>query len=515
MVPGVGCKKSKAPDHPDLQVQHRYGDPKIRKTARVSGISPRMELKSFNNTIDTLERAVKERVFFVKENGEFVQPPKPERGHFASAMLQTEKLLLRHLPRTAPLSRSEFAETFRGRKREVYRQAVQSLMLRSIDRRDAGVKVFVKFEKTDYTRKADPVPRVISPRDPRYNVEVGRYLRTIEEPLFHSLSQLFEGKRTVFKGMNSADSGRAMFDLWSSFRRPVAVGLDASRFDQHVSEEALRWEHSIYPKCFDSADREELRRLLKWQLVNKCVGYCEDGKLKYTKRGTRMSGDMNTSLGNCILMCSMIKQYSLDRGVRTLLANNGDDCVVFMEADDLARFSEDLDGWFRSMGFNMVVEPPCYQFEEIEFCQTHPVYVGPSFDDYLMVRHPKWAIAKDTMCIHGFQSDRIYKAWMHAVGTGGLAMAGGVPIFQDFYRSFVESGKEGKVHFHEQSWGVRSLQRGMVREYSPIPAATRASFYWAFGITPDEQICMEEFYRNWRFDAEWRDELRFQPVLPV
>jgi len=516
VVPGVGCKKSKAPDHPDLQVQHRYGDPKVRKTARVTGISPRMELKSFNNTIDTLERAVKERVFYVKENGEFVSPPKPERGHFRSAMLQTEKLLQHHLPRTAPLSRSQFAETFRGRKREVYRQAVQSLMLRSIDRRDAGVKVFVKFEKTDYTRKADPVPRVISPRDPRYNVEVGRYLRTVEEPLFHSLSQLFEGKRTVFKGMNAVDSGRAMFDLWNSFKRPVAVGLDASRFDQHVSEDALRWEHSVYPKCFDSAaDREELRRLLKWQLVNKCVGYCEDGKLKYTKRGTRMSGDMNTSLGNCILMCSMIKQYSLDRGVRTLLANNGDDCVVFMEAEDFARFSEGLDGWFRAMGFNMVVEPPCYQFEEIEFCQTHPVYVGPGFDDYLMVRHPKWAIAKDTMCIHGFQSDKIYKAWMHAVGTGGLAMTGGVPIFQDFYRSFVESGKQGKVHFHEQSWGVRSLQRGMVREYSPVLPATRASFYWAFGITPDEQLCMEEFYRDWRFGSEWRDELSFQPVLPV
>ncbi|APG76465.1 hypothetical protein 2 [Hubei tombus-like virus 5] len=509
--------KSVAPDHPDLQVRKRWGDTKVRKTARVSGISPRMELKSFNNDIDTLERAVKERVFFVKNDlGEFVEPPKPAPHHFRKAMLATEKLLVRRLPKTAPLSRDAFVETFRGRKREIYAKAVESLSSQSVTQRDAGVQVFVKFEKTDYTRKKDPVPRVISPRNPRYNVEVGRYLRTIEEPLFHSLSQLFEGKRTVFKGMNAADSGRAMYDLWSSFRKPVAVGLDASRFDQHVSKCALQWEHAIYPQCFTSSgDRAELRRLLKWQVHNKCVGYCADGRIKYTKEGTRMSGDMNTSLGNCVLMCSMIKQYSLDRGVRTLLANNGDDCVVFMEADELARFSSGLDEWFRAMGFNMVVEPPCYQFEEIEFCQTHPIYVGPKHSDYLMVRHPKWALAKDSMCIHGFPTSKIYKAWLDAVGTGGLAMTGGVPIFQDFYSTYCKYGVRGKTHFHEQSWGVRSLQQGMVRKYGAVLPETRASFYWAFGVLPDEQLAIEDFYRGVKLDEAWRDELEFQPLLPL
>jgi hypothetical protein len=475
-----------------------------------------MDLKSFNNDINTLERAVKERVFFVKDkDGNFVEPPKPAPGHFESSMREVEKLLRRRLPSARPLSRSAFAATFRGRKRVIYEQAVESLALQSVTQRDAGVKVFVKFEKTDYTRKRDPVPRVISPRNPRYNVEVGKFLRTVEEPIFHSISELFEGNRTVFKGMNAADSGRAMHALWSSFRHPVAVGLDASRFDQHVSLDALKWEHSIYPHCFPSGDRAELRKLLKWQLVNKCVGYTEDGRLKYKKNGTRMSGDMNTSLGNCILMCAMIKQYSLDRGVRTLLANNGDDCVVFMEAEDLARFSSDLDRWFRAMGFNMVVEQPCYQFEEIEFCQTHPVYVGPNCDDYLMVRHPKWAIAKDTMCIHGFQSEKIYRGWLNAVGTGGLAMTGGVPVFQDFYRSYVESGKEHKVHFHEQSWGVRSLQQGMVRSYGPVPPETRASFYWAFGVLPDEQLVLEDFYRGWKFDSTPREELSYQIPMPL
>jgi len=322
----------------------------------------------------------------------------------------------------------------------------------------------------------------------------------------------------VFKGMNAAESGERMFALWSSFKNPVAIGLDASRFDQHVSKQALEWEHSIYPLCFAKPYRKRLEKLLSWQVTNTCRGYTEDGKLKYTKLGGRMSGDMNTSLGNCILMCSMIKQYSIVRGVRTLLANNGDDCVVFMEADDLQRFSCGLDGWFRSLGFNMTVEPPCYQFEEIEFCQTHPVYVGPNADSYLMVRHPKWAIAKDTMSIHPFNNEAQYKGWLDAVGTGGLAMTGQIPVFQDFYSAYQRYGSPTKYDRSSalaQSWGVRRLGLGMTRSYGPILPETRASFYWAFGVTPDEQIVLEEFYRSVRLDSTYREEVEFQPCMPL
>lgn len=474
-----------------------------------------MRLSGFNNTLDTLERAVKERVFFVKEKGAFVPPPKPHSGHFQTCMEQVRNLLVPLLPRAAVLTRQQFVDTFHGRKRAIYQEAADSLLRVSVSPADARVQVFVKYEKTDYTRKSDPVPRVISPRNPRYNVEVGKFLRPVEERVFDSLAGLFEGKKTVFKGMNASESGRKMFDLWNSFRNPVAVGLDASRFDQHVSLEALEWEHSIYPHCFHESRRNELRSLLAWQVENKCTGYTEDGKLKYCKTGGRMSGDMNTSLGNCILMCSMIKQYSIDRGVRTLLANNGDDCVVFMEAADLEQFSWGLDGWFRVMGFNMTVEAPCYTFEEIEFCQTHPVFVGPDHDSYLMVRHPKWAIAKDTMSVHPLENEKMVRGWMNAVGQGGLAMTGGVPVFQNFYRSYCREGMEYRLRDQVQSWGVRSLQVGMERRFVEPTPETRASFYWAFGVTPDEQLVLERFYDDISVEFNAPGAFEFQPSMPL
>ena len=481
---------------------------------RVSGFSPPVDLRGFNNSIDTLERAVLERVFYVKRDGEFAPPPRPVKGHFAGCLHTTSDLLARHLPLAAPMGYDEFVATFQGRKRVIYQKAVESLMRVSVSKQDAKLRVFVKYEKTDFTRKTDPVPRVISPRDPRYNVEVGRYLRPIEERIFDALGAIF-GHRTVFKGMNALSSGRCMAEKWSMFRDPVAVGLDASRFDQHVSRDALEWEHGIYLKCFPrERQRRALRRLLRWQLANVCSGYTPDGKLRYTVDGGRMSGDMNTSLGNCVLMCSMIHAYLADRGISAQLANNGDDCVVIMERSDLDRFSLGLGEWFEAMGFNMVVEDPVFDIEGIEFCQTRPVWVGPGALDYLMVRHPKWAIAKDTLSVHPLDTEKMFRGWLDAVGQGGLAMTGGIPIFQDFYSSYIRCGRVLKSMTSGQSWGVRSLGRGMKRVYGPVSPYTRYSFWLAFGVTPDEQQCLERFYSSLVIGPP-RSVLEYQPLMPL
>lgn len=475
-----------------------------------------MTIVGFNNDINTLERAVKERVFYVKEGDGFVTPPKPLPGHFAASLALTRELLLRHLPRVAPLSRLDFVETFRGSKRKLYEAARMDLLRRGFTFRDAWIKVFVKYEKTDFTRKTDPVPRVISPRSTRYNIEVGRFLRPLEERIFRSIAKLF-GEPTVFKGMNSLRTGREMHAKWSRYKDPVAVGADASRFDQHVSADALRWEHSIYMECFPRRrHRRLLRRLLLMQIRNVCRGYTEDGKLAYTTDGGRMSGDMNTSLGNCLLMCCMFHAYARSLGVGISLANNGDDCVIIMERADLQRFMAGVGPWFRAMGFNMVMEQPCYQFEEIEFCQTKPVWVGPGVDDYLMVRHPKWAVAKDTMCVHGWQTMDMYRGWLHAVGTGGMAMSGCVPVFQEFYMALLRHGAFKQAASDSQSWGVRQLQKGMHREYGEVLPATRASFFWAFGVTPDEQLVLEEFYRGVDISGPLTSaDVQFQTPMPL
>jgi len=504
-----------APGHPSLRVQKRWGAIKQRRMVRVSGVSPPVQLCGFNNDINTLERAVKERVFYVKEDGVFRSPPKPNPGVFAAVLAPSLDALRPLLPSTAPLTRADFVDTFRGRKKKLYENAYTTLLRESLVEKDSHVKVFVKYEKTDFTRKADPVPRVISPRSPRYNVEVGRFLRPLEERIFRSLNRLF-GDPTVLKGYNSQESGRIMKAKWDDFTDPVAVGLDASRFDQHVSVDALRLEHSVYLDCLPTKRlRRKLAQLLRWQRKNVCAGYTEDGRLKYEVEGGRMSGDMNTSLGNCILMCLMVHAYAHHVGVRVRLANNGDDCVVLMERRDLLKFMAGLELWFRALGFNMQVEEPVYTFEQIEFCQTHPVYIGPGPQDYLMIRHPKWGIAKDTMCVHAWDSPDMFSGWLNAVGEGGMAMSGGIPVFQEFYSCYLRSGKFHKSVHDGQSWGVRQLSKGMGLRYSPVTPLTRASFYWAFGVTPDEQLVLEDFYRSVDIGTTLLSEVGFQVPMPL
>ncbi len=85
---------------------------------------------------------------------------------------------------------------YRGRRRTIYQNAADSLLTRSISQRDAKVKAFVKAEFINSDEKPDPDPRVISPRDPRYNVEVGKYLRPIEHRIYGMIAKIF-GEPTV------------------------------------------------------------------------------------------------------------------------------------------------------------------------------------------------------------------------------------------------------------------------------------------------------------------------------
>jgi len=159
----------------------------------------------------------------------------------------------------------------------VYEAASDSLLGKSLVAKDSFIKVFTKYEKVNFTDKVDPVPRVVSPRSPRYNISVGRFLRRIEEDIFDSLSFLFDQHRVVFKGINARESGRLMREKWDMFNDPVAIGIDARRFDQHVSVDALRWEHGVYLRCFRGRHRRRLARLLSRQLLNYCIGHTGEG----------------------------------------------------------------------------------------------------------------------------------------------------------------------------------------------------------------------------------------------
>jgi hypothetical protein len=299
------------------------------------------------------------------------------------------------------------------------------------------------------------------------------------------------------KGFNVQRVGRICAAKWHSFRNPVAVGLDATKFDMHVSRWVLQWEHDIYLKIFNG--NPLLRTLLNRQMFNDGRGYCADGKLKYKFTGKRCSGDMNTALGNCLIMCAMVWAYAKERGVAIKLMNNGDDCVVFMEADDLAKFNQGLSEWFLELGFRMVAEKPVYALEEIEFCQMHPILTA---NGWTMVRNIPAAMHKDSLCLLPLRNEKEMREWLGAVGDCGVALTHGVPVASSYYRMMRGEGTK-RTKFGEQLLlhaGARMLSMGIEGVEDTIIPEARYGVWVAWGILPDHQVALEQRFESTQID---------------
>lgn len=462
---------------------------KPREFTTLTGFGPNHNLGVYNNSVDTIERAFAERYFLCKD-GEGFRPafevgPSEYRTPGFSAFRYA---VMEAMPNLPVLTSQEVVDAYHGPKKQLYQKALYSLEESELTEIDSHLSAFVKFEKQDVGK----APRVINPRATRYNLRLGKYLKHTEHKFFKAINKAFGArtKATVIKGFNADKSAEILHSKWGVFNDPVAIGLDASKFDMHVSVPALTYEHSFYTHLFPRS--KELKRLLHWQLRNKGVARAVDGKVEFTMEGTRCSGDLNTSLGNCIIMCALVWVHARNCGVKVELANNGDDCVVFMERKDEKAFTRTLSHWFKKKGFAMTVEPTVDEFEQIEFCQTRPVQLTTG---WRMVRNLGACLQKDLMCMIGIPNDRTFRKWMSAVGVCGSKLAAGVPVLSEFYDIFCRNGVKCSDGMLKEVFKNRSqlfLAQGLAN--GVVDAMARVSFYYAFGVLPDEQVAMERFF---------------------
>lgn len=455
-----------------------------------------LDLRVHNNSHANALRAVRERVFAVERGGELAPPPRPVGGVFAGRLQAFKAGLLRRIGPCTPWNYQEFLGSYTGSKLLRYSKAVASLSVRGLQISDSYLQSFVKAEAVNFTAKPDPAPRIIQPRSARYNAYVGRFIRPIEHRVYAAIARMFKGP-TVMKGYNAAQVAQHLRDMWDEFDNPIALSLDASRFDQHVSVEALEWEHSVYNSVYRDSD---LAHALKWQLTNRGFARTSDGAVfKYQVDGCRMSGDMNTALGNCLLMCAMVWAYAASLGIRVRLANNGDDCSVLMERSDLNRFTSGMDKWFLEMGFTLTSDGVADVFERIDFCQTRPVYTHAG---WVMCRNPMLGLCKDALCKFPDMGSPLvsYERWSYQVGMAGSALADGVPVFSAAYAAMIRLGRASKKAqgFGNMETGFEHMSRGMARRGSSISQAARVSFWRAWGIMPDWQEHLESYYQQLR-----------------
>jgi len=472
----------------------RYG----RKMFVLRGMSSPCDMVVHNNSLVNLTRALAERVLYsVNAAGQYVDKLRPRPRVIRRCLRYFSESVKQKcvVPPKVPLDK--VPELYNGRKRTQAQQAVESLMIEPIKKQDARTKPFVKGNEKqeifnlNMERVSDKVPRVIQCRTPRYVVSCAQWLKRLEKPIYKAIERIWD-EVTVAKGLNADETGKLIYDKFCKYSTCAAVGLDASKFDKHVSVEMLQWEHSVYGTLYNHDP--ELMQLLSWQLRNGGTGRTPEGLVKYSVDGCRMSGDINTSLGNCLIMCAMVHAYAREVGVKCSLINNGDDCVVFMEKSDVPRFSIGLDAWFEDMGFIMVAEAPVYDVERVVFCQTQPVWVDGAFR---MVRNPRMAAAKDCRTVVDISSNKAARKWAQAVGDCGAALCDGIPCSRAYYACMQRfgGGLESRIsHATGMESGMDFMARRMEDKGRYISAETRYSFWLAFGIVPDLQRAIETYY---------------------
>lgn len=450
----------------------------------------------FKSDINTLLLALMERVFFEKVGDEFVPVRRPKPYLVRNYLAGFDAQLSAYLPRCSRETFEKFTEGYTGAKRRIYTRAANQLSWYGPRRSDSYIAAFVKIEKVMEQDKRI-VSRLIQPRHPRYNVSLGSFIHQLE-PLIYGVINRIYGRHgpVVQKGYNVVQIGTNILHSWGRFRHPMAIGLDASRFDQHVGVSLLRWEHSQYLKCFTvDRDYKELCDLLDLQTYTRGFCHVADGDVTYVTKGGRCSGDMNTALGNCLIMCACVWAYCQHEGLTVdqyALVNNGDDCVIITEASNYSKFQRLPAEFCDNLGIVMKVEEPVYKLEHVTFCQMRPVFDGQTIR---MVRLFPECTSKDALVLKDIRNPAIFSRYCRTLGLGGLALTSGIPILQSYYNCLIRQGA-GELLTDNifADTGFTRLGHGLLPCSSVITPEARMSFYEAFGVLPVDQEALEGYY---------------------
>lgn len=408
----------------------------------------------------------------------------------------------RLLPHVAPDDWYVLPDMYTGSKRARYLRATDDVLAGGLTPKSAQLKLFVKFEKLS-PAKVNPDPRAIQFRDAKYCVALGRYLKPVEHVVyrFRGDGKHFPASRLIGKGLSQAARAKLLVRKFSRFVRPVVIGVDARRFDLHVSLELLQIEHSVYMMCLN---HPEFQELLNQQL--RSTGVTSKG-IRYSMRGRRASGDFNTASGNCILMVLMCSAFL--SGKRYELLDDGDDCLILIEEDDLSWLLANIGPAFLEFGMEIKVESVARTLEHVLWCQSRPIQYEPG--KYKFVRDP-WKVLSTAMSgVKYVDSDKARRKLINTIGMAELVLNLGVPVLQEFATAMMRNAATPdsivldstdslsyKVSLELKAMNLRQLERLDPR---PITDAARESFAIAFNISVEEQLELEEFLANWAFST--------------
>jgi len=365
----------------------------------------------------------------------------------------------------------DYLAGYDGSKLRLLQEAKLSLQGQAIEPEDARVSMFLKDDK--YTMDDLKEPRCIQYRSKRLHLYLGRFIHPIEKLLCDHHEN---GVRVVAKSRNSLDRASDLRSMWDGYMDPMAVLLDHSKFDAHISQAHLELEHMVYSHVNPDV---KLAKVLRWQIKN--AGRTKNGT-KYKVSGTRMSGDVTTGVGNSIINLVMLQTWLAVSGVAGSIYVDGDDSVVVISRSDYHKLDFP---WWTTVGMQTKSEV-AYEFEHVEFCQCRPVYIS-QMGHWRMVRNPCRVVTRCPWTTKKYD-EAAYQRLTRTIGWCELASNGGVPVLQAYAQWFMDQG-EGRL----LKCAIRDHLRDRVEHVSVSEPnlETRLSFENAWGISVAEQLVLE------------------------
>lgn len=430
--------------------------------------------------------------------------PKPSLAGVAR-LKESAAWLMQKLPFIPAQDIHKMPSRYSGGKKKRYEEAVDKFLRSGLHKGDAHCAMFVKSDRLDAAAKVNPDPRAIQFRGAKYCVALAQYLQPIEH-FIYEMSCFCKGvphTRNIAKGLNQMQRAELLRVKMSHFISPVVISLDASRFDKHVGVELLKVEHSIYSWC--NPDKF-FRFLLTLQLLN--IIHAKFG-LKYLAAGRRMSGDMNTALGNCLLMLLMLLCFCLFLVLEKWdCLDDGDDCLLIIELEDLQRVQANVSSHFLEYGMVMKLENVAYSLHEVVFCKSSVIEVAGARVKF--VRDYRVVISKALTGIRHWQDPNYRIKVLRANGLCELVLNLGVPVLQSFAMCIIRNvGRKGDVRVASDQYQYRVSRelKGLGIQLTDVKPrevtwAARESFATAFKCDISEQMLYERFFDAWTFDVQ-------------
>lgn len=393
---------------------------------------------------------------------------------------ETTKFLLNKLDSkmgtVEPISLTEVCKSYKGSKKRMYFRAKLDYEQGGFNLKYSKIKMFVKPDKYDAVKVETKAPRAIQYRHPIFNLLLARFLKPIEHKLYSILDG--DGCRFSAKGLNVPQRAAELVKQASFFDDPVFLLLDHKTFDSSVTVEHLKLMAKHYRKWSPS---KILAWLLSMQLNNK--GITKNG-IRYSIKGTKMSGDFNTALDNTFLNYLCLSSWLNKNKVYGKLLVDGDDSVLTIEHSSLNRLMADFIH-FRKFGFETECEI-VHQLSEVEFCRSKLL---PTEKHPTLAREPIRALSN--LCVSLKQySGKARSKYLAGNALCELHRSVGVPILyktaEAIYNKFSKYGWEmdTETRYKFDMYKVENL--------FPPSLDHREAYQDAYDISINDQILIEQ-----------------------